>query len=114
MTGWRAGMTGWRAGMTGWGMVLRGDGGRLFRHSLRQGLEAGAVADEEFLAAALDDALGFPGAEQARDGVQRRAGHFRHVLPGKGEVDAHPLGLLPAGLVDKTQHRMGDAALHLL
>src|SRR5512133_3509410 len=67
--------------------------------------QAMRVADDDALAAALDQALLLPAAEDAAHRVQRRAGHFRHVLAADGKVDLHALGDLAAALPRETQER---------
>lgn len=49
------------------------------------------IADNDVFALACDDAVPFPCADCAADGVQCRAGHFRQVLTCDGKIDLDPI-----------------------
>ena len=66
------------------------------------------------LATADNDPFFFPSAQQAADGMQRRAGHFGDVLARYRKVDLNAAGRFPPGLVHEAQQRMCDALLDLL
>src|SRR5690606_34929746 len=59
--------------------------------------------------AASDDAVLFPSAQQAGDGVERRAGHFGDVLAREGDGDLNAVGGASASIVTQPEKRTRDA-----
>lgn len=67
-----------------------------------------------FLALTCDNAVLFPGTQQAADGVQGGACHVGYVLPGDWKVDLDPVLDFAAHLGDQPQQGASDALLDLL
>src|SRR5262249_34924396 len=58
--------------------------------------EGVGIADDDALAAALDDAVLLPAAHDAADGMERRRRHLGDVLAGDRKADGDPgVGALP-------------------
>ena len=82
--------------------------------ALRKDMKPVRVPQHDPLAAAFDEALTLPRAEDPADGMQRRTGHFGDVPAADREVDLDARFDFSPGLFRQPKQSVSDALLDLL